>query len=380
MAAEEMLVAAAAEPLEALVRLNLSGRTSGRTLVRLRERFGGLAPAFAASEQALLRVPGMGPKLVAAIRASTPGAAAREMERAAREGIQLIGLGHAGYPPQLAALDDPPLVLYVRGGLRADLPLVAVVGSRRATPYGRRMAQRLAAGLAEAQVGVVSGLARGIDACAHLAALQAGGYTVAVLGCGLDHVYPPEHRLLLEQLAHRGAVLSELPLGTPPRGYQFPRRNRVVAGLVGAVCVVEAAARSGSLITASWALELGREVLAVPARVGDPNAEGVLGLLRDGAGVACEPADILRAVGLPVRSPAVSPPGAPTGPLDEIERGVLAALGTEVRYPDELIESTAFAPTAVLAALTRLELKALVQALPGGAYQACTPLAPAPAG
>jgi DNA processing protein len=371
VAYESPAEAGAAEPLAALVRLNLTRRLAGAALVRLRARFGSAAAALRAPAQRIQQGAQLGPKAAAAVAASTAGAAELELQRAAREGVRVLGLGHPGYPERLAAVADPPLVLYVRGELPARERLAAVVGSRRSTAYGRRMAGRIAAGLARSGVGVVSGLARGIDGAAHQAALEAGGRTLAVLGCGLGHVYPPQHATLAQHIARQGAVISELPMAEPSRHFHFPRRNRVVSGLSEAVCVVEATERSGSLITARWALEQGRDVLAVPGRVGDANAGGVLRLLEDGAGLALGAESVLRSMGLEAEG-GDGGPDAPAGATARTpaERSLLAALGAAERSADALVESTGLGVLEVLSTLTSLEARGAVRRSPLGLYAA----------
>src|SRR5215469_8792937 len=195
-----------------------------------------------------------------------------------------IVLGEASYPANLREISTPPERLYVRGALRdVDALAVAIVGSRTATSYGLAVAERLAADLAARGVTVVSGLARGIDGAAHRGALRAGGRTIAVLGSGVDVIYPPEHRRLADDIVEHGALVSQFPPGTAPRSVHFPVRNRVIAGMTLGVVVVEAAAKSGALITARLAAELGREVMGVPGRVTSPASRGVHALIKDGA-------------------------------------------------------------------------------------------------
>ena len=209
--------------------------------------------------------------------------AVKEFDRSREKGYSLLTLGDVAYPPLLREIFDPPCVLYCYGRPNVlESPAVAVVGSRRPTPYGRGMAERLARDLAERGVTVASGLAIGIDAAAHEGAL-AGGRTIAVLGSGLDVPYPKSNRKLFDRIAGKGAVISEFPLGTEPLAANFPRRNRIISGLAWALVVVEAAEKSGSLISAGFALEQGREVLAVPGNVTSELSRGTNGLIKDGA-------------------------------------------------------------------------------------------------
>ena len=217
---------------------------------------------------------------------TTGGLATRRLEREDAE-----------YPAPLREIPDAPEVLHVRGGLvREDALAVAVVGSRRATPYGLGVAEDIGAALASRGVTVVSGLARGIDSAAHSGALRAGGRTIAVLGCGVDVIYPPENRRLAEDIERRGALVSQFAPGTPPLAYHFPIRNRVIAGLALGVVVVEATEQSGALITARLAAELGREVMAVPGRVTSPQSRGTHALLKDGAALVEDWEDVIDAL------------------------------------------------------------------------------------
>lgn len=303
----------------------------------------------------------------------------REIERAARAGWTLLHRDHPRWPAMFEVLPLPPLVLWASG--RTELlgtPAAAVVGSRRMSTYGARVATELAAGLARLGVTIVSGMARGIDAAAHEAALEADGGSVAVWGTGYDVVYPREHRRLAERLQAGGLVLTEFPPGTAPLAPHFPRRNRIIAALSDAVVVVEASLKSGSLLTAGVALELGRPVLAVPGRVGDPGSEGVLELIHDGAGLARHAADVVAALG-PGRRPdgtgwRVIEPDDPldrcASSLDADARRVFGLLPVdEERHVDMLIEQSGESPAVILTALFALQLAGLVEALPGGVFR-----------
>jgi DNA processing protein len=233
----------------------------------------------------------------AALEAGVPAAEAA----LARLGWRWVAAGEAGFPARLAVTTDPPLGVFLRGGL-PDARVAALVGARRATAYGREVAEYLGRELAAAGVAVVSGMARGVDAAAHRGALAGGGPTVAVWGAGPDRVYPPEHASLAEEIAASGCLLTEYPPGAPPLPYHFPERNRLIAGLADAVVVVEADERSGALITARLALDEGREVLAVPGSVFSRLSAGPNGLLRAGAAPVLSADDVLAAIGLPPRT------------------------------------------------------------------------------
>lgn len=263
------------------------------------------------------------------------------------------------FPPLLATLGDPPLGLFVRGTVPVG-PAVALVGARKASAYGREVAEWFGRELARAGVNVVSGMARGVDAAAHRGALGAGGPTTAIWGAGPDRLYPPEHEQLAAQIGEQGALLSEYPPGSPPLAHHFPERNRLIAGLAQAIVVVEADVRSGALITARLALDEGRDVLAVPGSVFAPLSAGPNGLLRSGAAPALTVGDILEVIG--VEAPPVIP--------DEPAQGLLAALrpGTALTV-DELALATRMPVAAVLESLVQLELEGRVAREPDGSFR-----------
>ncbi|WP_308444541.1 DNA-processing protein DprA [Laribacter hongkongensis] len=284
------------------------------------------------------------------------------------EGRDLLTLADADYPPALAELTDPPPLLYLHG--RRELlqqPMLAVVGSRQATPQGRRDAARFARALAGSGLTVVSGLAAGIDAAAHEGALAAGGGTVGVIGTGIDRIYPAANRDLAHRMAAEGLLVSELPLGSPPLAAHFPRRNRVIAGLSLGCLVVEADLESGSLITARLALEAGREVFAMPGSIHSPVAKGCHALIREGAKLTECLEDILSELP-PVLSPPVVETRSQAVP-QVIEDAVLAALGAEILTLDSLVERTGLTVDTLLGMLLAHELAGQVVGLPGGRYQ-----------
>jgi len=272
------------------LRLIRSENIGPRTFRALINQFGGAGAALDGLPE-LMRRKGGGRK----IRVATKEECEREIDAIERGGARLVALGEPDYPATLREIDSPPPLLVLRGDTSVfSRPMVAIVGSRNASAAGLTFAERLARELAEAGHVVVSGLARGVDARSHRASLAAG--TIAVLAGGLDKVYPAEHAPLLEQIVDSGVVLSEMPMGWEPRGRDFPRRNRIVSGLALATVVVEAARRSGSLITARFASEQGREVFAVPGSPLDPRAEGANDLLRQGATICTRAADVIEAI------------------------------------------------------------------------------------
>jgi DNA processing protein len=291
--------------------------------------------------------------------------ATAQLERASAAGIDVVGWGDTRYPRLLAAIPDPPLVLWVKGDAASlHAPAVAVVGSRGASSYGLEAAGRLAGELVCAGMCVVSGLARGVDSAAHRGALRAAGRTVAVLGSGVDVVYPPEHAELAADVARRGAVVSEYPPGTPPLKYNFPARNRIISGLSLGVVVIEAAHRSGSLITAHRAADQGRHVMAVPGNVLSGRFRGSHALLRDGAAVVEDVSDVLHELGgSPLR--AFCAPSRRRPEDDEVLRAMVEG---ESYDADALARETGLAPPALLSRLLDLELRGSIRRLPGARF------------
>jgi DNA processing protein len=289
--------------------------------------------------------------------------AARALSKARDKGICVVRWPRAPYPPLVAGIFDPPFVLWVRGA--TDIlsnVAIAIVGSRAASVYGEETAARLASDLAARGVVIVSGLARGIDAAAHRGALAAGGRTVAVLGCGPDVVYPPEHAALMDEVVRSGAVVSEFPPGMPPLCYHFPMRNRIISALSLGVVVVEARQRSGALITADCALEQGREVMAVPGSVLSERHRGSHTLLKAGAALVETAADVLQTLGLPTGDSAAPGCASACDPLLALmEAGESYAL-------DALAAASGAAAAALLPRLLELELQGRVRRLPGGRF------------
>jgi DNA processing protein len=333
------------------------------------ERFGSAAGILAAPPDALRSLRGFGPALAAAVRdLDAPRAGEREQRDAERLGMRILTLADPGYPARLRTIPDPPRVLYRLGSFEpADDAGIAVVGARACTVYGKTVAERLGRELGAAGVTVVSGLARGIDGCAHRGALAAGGRTLAVLGAGLDRLYPPEHRGLAAEICTHGALFSEFPLGAAPEPWHFPLRNRVISGLARGVVVVEAAVRSGALGTADMALEQAREVFAVPGPVTAPTSAGTNRLIRQGAGLVEGARDVLEAFpDLAGRLPGgAAAGGADAAPLTDAERRLLAALGAGPLPIDEIIRAGAAGATETAALLTGLEIRGLVRQHPG---------------
>lgn len=284
---------------------------------------------------------------------------------AARRGIDLIAARDSRYPPRLGEIHDPPSTLWRRGGLALDGQTVAIVGSRTATPAGLVVARQLSRDLAERGYTIVSGLAAGVDGAAHQAALDAGGSTLAVLGCGVDIAYPYRHRALAEAIAEAGALVSEFPPGTPPRSWHFPLRNRIISGLSRAVIVVEASERSGSLITARLALEQGRDVLAVPGSVASGRYRGCHALIRDGARLVETVNDVVEE--LEGISPAGLPDCCQPNPLfiSYLEPVMAPA---ELYTVDDLAERTGRPASELLTELGHLEIEGRIARTSAGRF------------
>jgi DNA processing protein len=264
------------------------------------------------------------------------------------------------YPRRLKEIEQPPPVLYLRGDLRLeDEWAVAVVGTRRITVYGRQVAEEVSGTLARNGVTVVSGLARGVDAVAHQAAIQAGGRTLAVLGSGVDRLYPPENQHLAEQIISQGAVISDYPLGTPPEGPNFPPRNRIISGLSLAVIVIEANLDSGAMITATFAAEQGRELFAVPGSILAPQSRGANRLIRDGARLLLDPQEVLEVLDL--QQATAQQTARQILPGDPVEAQLYQALGSEPQHVDDIRSKTGMSIEKVSSTLALMELKGMVR-------------------
>jgi DNA processing protein len=293
----------------------------------------------------------------------------RELELLARHDVRLIGMGSPDYPPALAQIHDPPQILYIRGALEpADARAVGVVGSRHCTSYGRRIAERLGEGLVRAGYTVVSGLARGIDAAAHRGALKAGGRTIAVLAGGLSKIYPPEHEDLARDVQASGALVSEASMAMEPLAGMFPARNRLISGMSRGIVVVEAAERSGALITARHAAEQGRGVFAVPGPVDSPSSGGTLRLLRDGATLVRHAEDIIEDLDGIATVSAPSRLSLPPD-LDDQQRRVWELLAEQPRHVDEIVQNLQWSASQAATVLFTLEMKKAIRRLPGSRYE-----------
>ncbi len=340
------------------LRLIRSDNVGPRTFRALVNHCGGVRAALAALPDLARRGGATRPA-----RVCSRQDAERELQAAKSAGVTLVALGEPDYPQRLQMIDDAPPLLAVRGKAAAlSSPMVAIVGARNASAAGVRFAERLARDLGAAGYTTASGLARGIDAAAHRASLASG--TIAVLAGGHDHIYPPEHADLAEAILEEGALISEMPLGWEPRARDFPRRNRLISGLAAGVVIVEAAKRSGSLITARFALEQGREVFAVPGSPLDPRAEGSNGLLKQGATLVTEAGDVITVLrpilGQPIELTAEEPEAVPPSSASEVgssERSrIIGLLGPTPVSVDDLVRLAGSSPAIVRTVLLELEL------------------------
>ena len=355
------------------------------TFAKLIKHFGSAERVLGASVSELAKINGVGFKTaerIAATRNKFDPAA--ELELAQKLGVWIINLEDARYPPVLQQIYDPPPILYIKGSLtRQDNLAISIVGSRRCSLYGQEQSSRFAHFLSSAGFTICSGMARGIDTCAHQGALSAGGRTIAVQGCGLANVFPPENKRLFELVSESGACISELPLEYEPLSVNFPPRNRIIAGLALGTIVVEAAPRSGALITARAALDYNREVMAVPGKIDSPLSKGAHQLIKQGAKLIESVEDIMEGLGHigrqldeHVSAAATEAAGRMEKPLFDVsqlklsgdEREIYDCLGKEPLHTEQIIAETNLAPGSVNAGLISLRLKGLIKQLPGSLF------------
>ncbi len=295
--------------------------------------------------------------------------AEKEVEKALQLNIKILYYQEESFPQELKSIPYSPLFIYLKGELPKN-PKLAIVGSRKPTPYGREVAKTFASYLSEKGICLVSGLARGIDTLVHKEALKGKGKTIAVLGSGLDIIYPPENKELLERImAEGGAVLSEFPLSTKPKKENFPRRNRLISGLAKGVLVIEAGAKSGTLITAKWAQEQGKEVFAIPGNIFSEQSQGTHYLLKEGAIPITHPMEILEYLGVPFSEETISEIFSAKENLSKEEKEVLSFFSSYPLHFEELVEQTQLPPSLLLQILSELEIKNLILSLPGNFYK-----------
>lgn len=339
------------------------GRTTFRRLVG---RFGSPRNVLGASREDLKEAGVLSDKLVEAISShSWKEFAEAEMEKIQRSGVSFVTLADKGYPVNLKNTPDPPLFLYVKGSiLPQDEKSVAIVGTRGPTHYGVSMTRRIAADLACLDITIVSGLARGIDTQAHLGALEAGGRTLAVLGSGIDVVYPPENKNLYEAICLNGAVVTENPFGTRPEAGYFPARNRIISGMSLGTVIIEAAQDSGSLITADYTLKQGRKLFALPGNILSRLSKGTNSLIKNGAVLIEGADDVLSALSLGLGKAASPKTGAEPG-LSPEEEAVLSTLSDAPKHIDVMLAECRLSAAKIAGILVNLELKGLAKQLPG---------------
>lgn len=385
----------------ALYRLMLVDGIGPVRLRLLLTTFGSAERALAASPAALRQLPGLGSKTIAALREpATDDILDRHLLEFDRLGARLLFANDADYPDGLRSIHAPPAILSIRGNLTADdARAVAIVGSRHCSEYGRRVARQFAFELARHGITVISGLARGIDAAAHRGAIDGGGRTLAVMATGIDRIYPPEHRELADAVASHGALITEAPLFGIPEPGLFPQRNRIISGLSLGVLIVEAAERSGALSTVRHALDQGRDVFAIPGRIGDPSSAGTNKLIKDGATAVTDVDDIVMALSLhpptpapvsegslfdhsasgnnskaPEEAPAPRPASVsrvaaePPRPLSVVEASLWKHLADDPLELDMILERTGLPAAEASTALLMMEMGKFVRRHPGNRY------------
>src|SRR3990167_9514020 len=386
---------------EAVIALNMISGIGSQRLKKLLEACGSASKVLLASGEKLRKIEGIGNKITQEITGFRFENLKKELALAKKLNLRIITLEDKEYPANLKNIYDPPICLYLKGKLsQEDTLSLAIVGSRRASFYGLSCAEKFAFALAELGISIVSGLARGIDTQAHKGALKAKGRTIAVLGSGLNCIYPLENKKLTEEISAQGAVISEFPLNAKPLAQNFPRRNRVISGLSLAVIVVEAARNSGALITADFALEQGRDVFAVPGKVDSATSFGTNQLIKQGAKLTDSIEDILEelkpklkeftkaqilahsveriadtkelnAIRYPLSAQKIAPVASKKsasiceGKLSDEEKLVYNLLTDKPRYCDELIEETGLPTAKTMSMLSRLEMQGIIQQLPG---------------
>jgi DNA processing protein len=362
-----------------LLALHLVPGLGPRLTAALLERFGSAAAVRRATAAQLRSVPHIGEKLAQEFAASMQSADVdAELQLMERHQVRLLALGSPEYPAALTELPDRPPLLYLRGTLEErDAKAVALVGSRHCTAYGRKVTERLAAGLVRAGYTIISGLARGIDGAAHKAALQAGGRTLAVLAGGLTRIYPPEHADLARDVEAAGGLLTEATMTQEPMAGMFPQRNRIISALARGIVIVEAAEKSGALITARHAGEQGRTLFAVPGPVDSTASSGTNALIREGAILVRGVEDVLeelegiRATAATATPAAVTIPPTPSVPagLDENQRRIWEQLAEQPRYLDELTQKLGLPVAQISGTLLLLEMRKIVRRLPGNRFE-----------
>jgi len=352
---------------QALLRLHLTPGLGRVALFKLLRYFGNFSSPLQAPPQHW-RAAGLSDNLCHKIPAENSRDFQQVLRKLEELQVHLIGFSDDNYPTLLREIHDPPALLYVRGKL-PDQECFAIVGSRRATSAGLNLTREFSAMLARHNICIVSGLARGVDSAAHRGALDSNGRTIAVLGCGIDRIYPPENIKLFHAIEQANAIITEYPPGAPPHAGHFPGRNRIISGLSRGILIVEAAEKSGSLITGDFALEQGRELFAIPGALHHPNSKGTNQLLKEGAQLVTTANDILQT--LWPHQPSIQQQGEYNNfasQLDEPALRVFQLLSYEPRHSDEIARQCGLTPMELSAILLDLELRGGIQALPGNHY------------
>lgn len=344
--------------LEAKITLNLLPEISSLCYKRLLDHFKSALAILKANPDELEKSCSLKKETTAKLNALIKNESfKKELELIEKNKVNVLPLDDPDYPRLLKEIHDPPPILYVKGKLEKDSLKIAIVGSRQASMYGLKIAERFSYELASYGITIVSGMARGIDTAAHKGALKAKGRTIAILGSGLSCIYPPENKGLFEQISNSGAVISEFPMSTKPLGYNFPRRNRIISGLSLGVLVVEAAKRSGALITVSSALEQGREVFVIPGKADSPTSFGTNQLIKEGAKLVDDASEIIQELNLNLSSNLKNNHKSDFSlniSLDDQERKVLDSVSDEPVVFEKILENTGLATPELLSCLTRL--------------------------
>lgn len=356
---------------EAFIALNMIPSLGYKRVTEMLKSFGEPQKIFSASRKKLKQFEGIGEEISNAIKEWKAESLSREIKLIKKFNIKVVTFEEDEYPANLKVLYDPPLLIYIKGEIRkSDSAAVAVVGARYPSLYGLSMAEKLSRELAARGITIVSGLARGIDSASHKGALKSGGRTLAVLGSGVNRIYPPENKLLAEQISENGALISEFPIDTIPDRANFPKRNRIISGLSLGVVVVEAAQRSGSLITATFALEQGRLVFAVPGRADSVKSEGTHNLLREGAILVQKVEDIICEIEPMLGELKLEKRKIPFKKIDlpENEEKLFRFITRDGIHIDELIQKSNLPAGTVNAILLKLQLRSLIKECPGKIY------------
>jgi len=360
--------------LEALIGLNLTCDIGSIRLKKLLDYFDKPADILKAPLEKLTAVAGIGANIAAGIGAIQEKDIEKEINLARKQNIEIVTIEEPGYPENLKYIPDPPIVLYIKGKiLREDRISLAIVGSRRASLYGLSLAEKFSAELAERAFTIVSGMARGIDTYAHRGALKVGARTIAVMGSGFNHIYPPENKKLMREISDNGAVISEFPMDMKPLKQNFPRRNRIISGLSLGVLVTEAARNSGALITADFALEQGREVFALPGKIDSHGSVGTHNLIKQGAKLVSGIDDILEELNLNSILPKEFREERENSNLKIISKNMLSEeeenlynlISHQAISWDEIVEKTRLGFSNMADIMLRLQLKKLIRQLPG---------------